>query len=167
MLALLRVGTSLERIGDESVTPSDSGFVHRNIYADSMEAAPHAESLKRMMGGIRQTALTFARSTLRRRSGSRQDSEIAGLSLRGCEGLCGAFWRFRLTIRPNGERIGDESALGQISRFVHRKMWCLRSAPALAGSHYAAIGHRLPDASLTCPCQRGTAFRRMSAAKNL
>jgi hypothetical protein len=27
----LTAGTSLERIGDESLTPDDSGFVHRNI----------------------------------------------------------------------------------------------------------------------------------------
>jgi hypothetical protein len=31
MFAALIVGTSLERIGDESLTPADSGFVHRNI----------------------------------------------------------------------------------------------------------------------------------------
>jgi hypothetical protein len=31
ILAALTAGTSLERIGDESLTPDDSGFVHRNI----------------------------------------------------------------------------------------------------------------------------------------
>ena len=41
----LRGGTSLERIGDESLTLADSGFVHGYMWIFGWRVSPHAESL--------------------------------------------------------------------------------------------------------------------------
>jgi hypothetical protein len=56
----LRVGTSLERISDESLTLDDSGFVHPNILKNSWQAAPHADSLKWPVPDSAPLPLTFA-----------------------------------------------------------------------------------------------------------
>ncbi|WP_457581688.1 hypothetical protein [Ensifer canadensis] len=45
--AKLRLGTATERIGDESLTPLDSLYVHGYILISTANVAPHAESSRR------------------------------------------------------------------------------------------------------------------------
>lgn len=52
-------GTSLERIGDESLTPPCSRFDHHHILIAMRRASPHAESAARRFTRIALPALTF------------------------------------------------------------------------------------------------------------
>jgi len=61
----LTLGTVTERIGDESMTRSDSAFVHRNMWQITRLPPPYAESSKRWFPPIRLMPLTFGRSRFR------------------------------------------------------------------------------------------------------
>jgi len=55
----LTFGTGVERIGDESLTRSDSGFVHGYIYPARPLSPQHRESRKRPSRAGRLPPLTF------------------------------------------------------------------------------------------------------------
>jgi hypothetical protein len=55
----LTIGTVAERIGDESMTRPDSGFVHPHICPAGTSLAPYAESPSRPFGPAARAALTF------------------------------------------------------------------------------------------------------------
>jgi hypothetical protein len=57
-IAGLRLGTSLERIGDESLTPADSVFVPAYILMRCRIFAPDAESVPRNPGRTSMQKLT-------------------------------------------------------------------------------------------------------------
>ena len=59
-LHLLTDGTSLERIGDESLTQPCSRFDHHQMLIDGHHDSPHAESPFRRRASAAPAALTFA-----------------------------------------------------------------------------------------------------------
>lgn len=57
----LTFGTSLERIGDESLTRADSVFVHRNGLASIPKPAPYVESRPVPLGRQAEIALIIVK----------------------------------------------------------------------------------------------------------
>ena len=122
----LTVGTVTERIGDESMTRSDSAFVHRNIWQRLFLLPPYAESALHRIGPFASSPLTFATTALgpaRRARSSLFDIHdlliIPNTSLM----QTGVFYRLRLTFGTRAERTDDESPTWSCWLFVLHNIW--------------------------------------------